>query len=346
MIPHSRPDITTKEIEAVVKALKKKHISEGPEIAALEQDLSAMFGGAEVIVVSSGTAALFLSLTALGLGKGDLVVIPSYTCNSLFSAVSYTGATPLCADSGLNSVNITAGTVTPIMKKSVKALVIPHTCGFIADIDSFSRFKRPIIEDCAQCIGARHSDGSLAGTKGDVAILSFFATKLLPGGEGGACITRNSKIAETIRMLKDPDKRVANPRAFNFKMPDMNAALAREKLKTLKSAIKERSRIADIYDEAFGPASFRRKSAHAQPVCFRYILDTVNAKNFIKQAESKDIICSRPVWGPIHHTIGGHCPSAEKLEHNLVSAPIYPSLTSKEIDRICKILPPILSQKV
>lgn len=342
MIPHSRPDVSEQEINAVVSALRKRHLSQGAEVEKLETKLSRMYGGAEVIAVSSGTSALYLSLLAIGVKPASEVIIPSYTCNSLYAAVNLSGAKAVCADTGSNSVNIDKATIRPLLNEKTSALIVPHMFGFLADIDAIKKLGIPIIEDCAQCLGTRHSDGSLVGTKGDVAILSFFATKLLPGGEGGACITRNRSIAATIRTLKDPDKRVANPKAFNFKMPDMNAALVREKLKTLNSAIKERSRIADIYDKAFGVASFRTKSAHAQPVCFRYLLETKNAKNFIKQVDRKDIICSRPVWCPIHHAVGGHCPFAEKLERTLVSVPLYPGLTKKEIERICRILPGLL----
>ncbi|MBU4212192.1 MAG: DegT/DnrJ/EryC1/StrS aminotransferase family protein [Verrucomicrobia bacterium] len=284
IISHSRPYLEDREIAAVVQALRAGHLAQGEEVALLERDLSALFDAgrsppkryaraSEVVVVSSGTAALYLALVALGAQKGKKVIIPSYTCRSLYAAVAHAGATPICADTGKDSVCITPSSVSPLLDDTVGAVIVPHMFGYRADIDAFLALGCPVIEDCAQSAGGRHADGALLGSKGHIAVLSFYGTKLLPAGEGGACVTRRKELAETIRLLRNCDERPLNPCAFNFKMGDLNAALARAKLQSLPAMNERRAFLAQRYDEAFGEKSFRKKSADPQAVCFRYLVE-------------------------------------------------------------------------
>jgi len=343
MIPHSRPEVTEEDIQAVVGALRNRHLSQGEEVAGLEAELSAMFNNSEAVVVSSGTAALYLALAALGVGTGDKVVIPSYTCNSLFSAVSFARATVLCADVGERSLNVDKAAIERIMEKSVKAVVVPHTCGYPADIGGIADLGRPVIEDCAQAAGGRHPDGAPVGSKGVISIFSFYATKLIPAGEGGACITRNRDLAETIRQLRDCDKRLPDPRAFNFKMSDISAALARKKLRALPANLARRGQIANEYDKVFKQRSFRTGASSPQAVCFRYVINGgETSAEFIRRSNAEGIMCQRPIWRPLHFSTGGNCPRAENLARLLVSVPLYSSLTDKEIGIICKRLPELL----
>lgn len=343
LIPHSRPEIEEQSINAVINALRHGHLSDGHEVMALEKALSEMFDDAHVVAVSSGTAALYLSLAALGIQSGDKVIIPSYTCNSLFSAVSFAGAQAVCADTREGYVNISKETIEHVIDSSVKSIIVPHTCGYMANIPEISTLGIPIIEDCAQAVGGYYPDGSLLGTKGKIATFSFFATKLLPAGEGGACITKDPDIANTIRELGNCDKRRPNPRSFNFKMSDTNAALALTQLKNLRGMITKRNEIADAYDETFGNQALRTVSTESQPVCFRYLLKINTSSqstnkndidSFIQKAEAVGIECKRPIWRPIHYATGAKCPHTEMMDKTLVSVPIYPGLKKDEITRI------------
>lgn len=353
MIPHSRPGVDDQEMAAVVQALQAGHLSQGEEVARLERDLSAMFDAAEVVAVSSGTAALYLALAALGVRPGKKVVIPSYTCPSLYAAVAHAGGTPVCADTGKDSVCIAPATVSPLLDDTLGAVIVPHMFGYLADMEGFAALGYPVIEDCAQSVGGRYADGGLAGSKGHIACFSFYGTKLLPAGEGGACVTRDQALAETIRLLRNCDERPLNPWAFNFKMGDLNAALARAKLRSLNACVEQRARLARCYDAAFGQKSFRNKSAEPQAVCFRYLVELpceAHAKpgaargkgkdlnSFLKQAQAAGITCRRPVWEPLHYTLGGKCPRTERLQDALVSIPLYPNLAEDEVAKICATL--------
>ena len=340
MIPHSRPYVGAKEINAVVCALKKSHLAQGAEVEKLERKLSCIYGGAEAVVVSSGTAALYLSLLAIGVKSDDEVIIPSYTCNSLYAAVNLTGAKALCADVGKNSVNIDSSTIYPLLNKKVSALIVPHMFGFLANIKAIKEIGIPVIEDCAQAAGGRYPDGTLTGTKGDIAILSFYATKLIPAGEGGACITKNRKMAGIIRSLRDCDKQIPKEKAFNFKMTDISAALAAVKLASLGANIHQRSQIAEVFDKTFVRESFRTISRDPQSVCFRYLLTVQkHIASILRASQKAGIVCSKPTWRALHHAVAGNrCPNTEILERTLLSVPLYSGLTEKEVRNICHFL--------
>lgn len=345
-------------IAAAVQALRAGRLSQGEEVAGLEKDLSVLFDGVEVVAVSSGTAALYLALAALGVQRGKKVIIPSYTCASVYAAVAYAGGLPVCADTGEDTVNITPSTVKAVLDDQVAAIIVPHMFGFEADIDGLLALGCPVIEDCAQALGGRYAapraardkpcatrgKGALLGSKGHIAILSFYGTKLLPAGEGGACLTRDSALAEIIRLLRNCDEQPLNPRAFNFKMADLNAALARAQLPALDRMVRQRAALEQRYDQAFGQAAFRKKSAQSQAVCFRYLVQTEREIVLVlEQARAAGVICRRPVWQPLHVGLGGSCPRSARLHSTLVSVPLYPDLTAGEVETICRTIPGLLA---
>lgn len=128
------------------------------------------------IAVESGTSAIHLALLALGVKKGDRVILPTYVCSAVLNAVSYTGATPVIADTSSKDFNTSCQEVKQKITNKTAALIIPHMNGIPADIQDLLDLGVPVIEDCAQSIGAK-IDGKKTGTLGDIAIFSFYATK-------------------------------------------------------------------------------------------------------------------------------------------------------------------------
>ena len=343
MIPHSKPCFREDQIEVVADALRRGELSRGNGVADLELVLSGMFDGAHAVVVSSGTAALYLALAALDVYSDDAVVIPSYTCNSLYSAVGHVGADALCCDTCRDAVVPGDSEIKEVARASIKAVIIPHMFGYLADIDAVRKMGYPVIEDCAQAIGGVFQDGSSAGSKGDISVFSYYATKLVPAGEGGACVTNNRKLADTIRRLRNCDESAPDIRAFNFKMSDALSYAAIQQLKDIRRIVAERNRLADEYDRTFGARSYRRISCRPQNVCFRYLIslrETAWEKKgidaFLEKAEREaGIQCRRPVWKPLHRSVGGNCPNSDILHETLVSVPLYPGLSEDDVSRIC-----------
>ena len=344
MIPHFKPDVDQAGIDSVVAALRAGRLGQGEEVARLEQAISARFGDAAIVAVSSGTAALYLALAALGLRRGQKVVVPSYTCNSLYAAVAFAGCEAVCADVPERGISLTRDTVAAVFSDRVGAVVVPHTAGYLADLDGILSLGRPVVEDCCHAFGGTYPDGPPAGAKGSVAIVSFYATKLLPSGEGGACIMRDARLADTIRALRNCDERPPDPRAFNFKMSDVCAAIARSQLGTLDAHITERGRMAAEYDAAFGPWAFRSRSSQPEGVCFRYLVSARDASAFIAQAEAEGVTVRRPVYRPLHLALGGECPRTERLQQTIASVPFYPGLPPEARREICRRLSELLSR--
>jgi len=186
----------------------------------------------------------------------------------------------------------------------------------------------------------------MLGTVADVAILSFFATKLIPAGEGGCVIARDPDVAERVRALRDCDQRAPLAGAFNLKLSDLHAALARTGFLNLRQEWHCRREAAQRYDRALGPAALRR-DAHLcehRAAPFRYLLWLENrAVELIVAAERQGISCRHPVWQPLHWSLGGVCPRADRLHASLVSVPCYPTLSPTEEGRVCSAISAMLS---
>ena len=337
-LPHSRPRVDDDDIAAVAAALRSGHLAQGYEVRRLEAMLSAYFEGAHVVMVSSGTAALGLALRAVLPPDAPRVIVPSYTCASLHAAVAFAGGTTVCADSGPDSVNLTPEAVRAVWSDEVGAIIAPHMFGFEAPVRALSTFGVPVIEDCAQALGGRSERQTPLGLGGTTGVLSLYATKLLPVGEGGACITRDEELAGRFRAWRNADEQAPDARAFNFKMTDLCAALACSRWPKLSGELTRRNEIADRYDAAFGERSFRVRHGQRQAVCFRYLLEVDDIQGFLNKSRELGILCRQPVWQPLHRSLGGICPWAEHWERQVVSVPLYPNMTTDEIETVCRTL--------
>ncbi|MBI5682451.1 MAG: DegT/DnrJ/EryC1/StrS aminotransferase family protein [Deltaproteobacteria bacterium] len=185
MIPHSKPTIEKEELSAVSDVLSLGQISQGLQVKEFERHFEEFFGLKKAVAVNSGTSALHLALIAVGVKTGDEVVIPSFVCTALLNAVNYIGAVPVIADINEEDFNLSPGDTKKRITKKTKAIIIPHMFGTPCnEIHGFKDIGIPIIEDCAQSIGAKIS-GHYVGTMGDVSTFSFYATKIMTTGEGG-----------------------------------------------------------------------------------------------------------------------------------------------------------------
>jgi len=164
-IPHSRPSINEEDINKVVSNLRSGKISSGEEVKLFEQEISKYIGVLGGIGVNSGTNALHLALNALDIKPGDEIILPSYVCASVLSAINYTGAKPVFADIEPNGYDIDPESAANKISKNTKAILVPHMFGTPANLDKFLELNVPIIEDCAQAIGAEYK-GEKVGSFG------------------------------------------------------------------------------------------------------------------------------------------------------------------------------------
>jgi dTDP-4-amino-4,6-dideoxygalactose transaminase len=334
-IPHSRPTLGEEEAQVAAAAVASGQIAEGPEVEAFEREVGRFLGVEHAVGVSSGTAALYLALSAMGVGPGDEVVVPSFVCSALLNAVAAAGAAAVVADIDPATFNIDPGDAARRLTPRTKAIVVPHMFGLPADIDRLAAFGVPLIEDCAQAIGAEHQ-GRAVGSIGQTAIFSFYATKVMATGEGGMVVTRSASLAESVRDFKTYDKKQDHRRRFNFKMTDIQAAVGRVQLRRLTGFIRRRHEIAERLRAELQGLPVRLPRQDPGRIYFRFVIDSVvDAADFVCRAHARGIGCELPVHPPLHRLLGIEGFSrAENAWKHAVSLPIYPLLTDEETGRI------------
>ncbi len=350
MIPHSRPTITENDIKSVSEVMRSGCIVQGEKVRQFEEKLASFIGVKGGIATSSGTSALHLALMVLGVGKEDEVILPTYVCTAPLNAIYYIGAKPILADINEDDFNISAMDVERKLTKKTRAIIVPHLFGLPADMKEILRLGIPVIEDCAQSIGAtiRHPASGIrypasgiwhpVGSLGALSICSFYATKLLATGEGGMVLSNDEELLSRIQDLRDYDEKDDFKVRFNYKMSNIEAAFGLSQLEKLPSFIKRRKEIARKYSSAFSGCDFSIPSVYEnrEHIFYRYVVRVHNkAGKFIDDIQNKGIECRRPVYKPLHHYLScGDFPVADKVYKDAVSIPIYPSLSDEDVDYI------------
>lgn len=333
MITHSKVVLDEEDISSVIKVLRSGLLVQGKIVSSLEEKFASFIGVNHAVALSSGTAALHLSLLSLGAGDGSEVIMPSYVCTALLNAVYYVRATPVLVDIDPDTYNIKFENIEKALTTKTKAIIVPHMFGLPADIDSITSLGIPVIEDCAHSIGAKFKD-RYAGSFGVISILSFYATKMLGAGEGGMAFSDDPTLVEIIRDLRDYDEKEKYTVRYNYKLTDMQAALAECQLKKLSTFIEERRQIARIYNKELERIGHRLPfiPEERDHVYYRYVMLLEAPVKFMRGMGRRGIECKRPVFKPLHRylALSGY-PVTDEVWEKAVSIPIYPSLNREDI---------------
>jgi dTDP-4-amino-4,6-dideoxygalactose transaminase len=324
-------------MRAVCDVLKSGDIAQGEVVKDFERSVASFVGVKGGVAVNSGTSALHLALAALGVTTGDEVILPSYLCVAPLNAVSYIRATPVLSDVDVSTGNMEPGKIKALVSAKTKAIIVPHLLGQPVPMAGIHDFGVPVIEDCAQSIGARYQRKRV-GSVGDMAICSFYATKVITTGEGGMILSDNEALLETVRDLRDYDKKSSYRMRFNYKMTDMQAALGIAQMKRLTDFIRKRRRIAEFYDHAFAdlPVRLPVPPAECEPIFYRYVLGLESVvKDFIQRMADSNVVCRRPIYQPLHQLLHQRgFENTDLLWRRSVSVPIYPMLTDQEREQV------------
>ena len=260
-----RPDIREVDIEAVTGVLRSGWIGTGPVTERFEEVFREYTGAGYAVAVSSCTAALHLSLLALGVGRGDEVIVPSLTFASTANAVVHTGARPVLADVDSATMCLTAEEVERRLTSRTRAVMPVHFAGRPCDIEAIVSLGVPVVEDCAHAIETTIA-GKHVGTFGMFGAFSFYATKNITTGEGGMIVTQDPDAAERLERLalhglsNDAWRRFTDttPKhyevveaGFKNNMTDLQAALGLSQLARIEQNLMRREAIWAAYDEAF-----------------------------------------------------------------------------------------------
>ena len=269
MIPYGRHDIDESDVAAVVEVLRSDWLTTGPTVERFEEALAEWTGGIPVVCVSSGTAALHTAYAAAGLGPGDEVITPPITFVATQAALIHLGATPVFADVEVDTALIDPSSVEAAITPRTKAIVAVDYAGHPADMDRLraiaDRHKLLLIEDAAHSLGSTYK-GRQVGSLADITTFSFFPTKNITTGEGGAVASPHPDILEKARrfsrqgLVRDlhnfvittegPWHQEVQEIGLNYRLTDIHAALGLSQLSRLAEFRAKRARMKWQYDEA------------------------------------------------------------------------------------------------
>ncbi len=248
------PAIGDEEIAAVAETLRSGWLTTGPRAAALEERMAAYLEVNHVLAVASGTAAMHLSLVALGVGPGDEVITTPITWPATANVIVHTGATPVFVDVRETDLNIDAEQVATAVTERTKAVLPVHLAGQPCDLDPLHALGVPVVEDAAHALESRYRGRKIGGLSATTCF-SLYATKNVAAGEGGLIATNDAAIADAVRELRlmrrgDGSLYDITVPGYKANLPDVLAAIALVQLDKLDTHTRARERQYALYDEA------------------------------------------------------------------------------------------------
>lgn len=368
-IYYGRQCIDDDDVAAVVETLKSDLITCGPKVQALEQKLCEITGAKYAVVVCNGTAALHLAALAAGFQEGDEVIVSSITFAASSNCVLYCGAKPVFADIKPDTYNIDPQSVRKLITPRTKGIVAVDFTGQAVEHDELRAICQEhnliFIEDAAHAIGTKYK-GRPVGSLADMTCFSFHPVKTVTGGEGGAITTNDEQLYRRLlrvrthgitrvqsEMVHPTDALWYNEQVelgYNYRMTDFQAALLISQLNKLPKFSARRKEIVKKYDEVFSQMPelvVQKEIPESDTTRHLYILRlnpeklTCNRREFFDALYAENT-CPQvhylPVyWHSYYEKLGyekGLCPNAEKYYEEVMSIPLYYSLTDEDVEDV------------
>ena len=368
-IYYGRQCIDDDDVAAVVETLKSDLITCGPKVQALEQKLCEITGAKYAVVVCNGTAALHLAALAAGFQEGDEVIVSSITFAASSNCVLYCGAKPVFADIRPDTYNIDPDSVRKLITPRTKGIVAVDFTGQAVEHDELRAICQEhnliFIEDAAHAIGTKYK-GQPVGSLADMTCFSFHPVKTVTGGEGGAITTNDEQLYRRLmrvrthgitrvqsEMVHPTDALWYNEQVelgYNYRMTDFQAALLISQLSKLPKFSARRKEIVKKYDEVFSQMPelvVQREIPESDTTRHLYILRLNPEKLTCSRREFFDALYAEntcpqvhylPVyWHSYYEKLGyekGLCPNAEKYYEEVMSIPLYYSLTDADVEDV------------
>jgi len=327
----------------------------GPQVAALEQEIARYVGVTHAVGVANGTDAILLALRALGIGPGDEVITTPFTFFASSEVIDLVGARPVFADIDPKSFCLDPESVRASITPRTRAIIAVHLFGHPADMEALmaigSEHGLAVIEDCAQAFGAVAAGGRV-GSIGAAGTFSFYPTKVLGCyGDGGMVVANSDEMVDGIRRLRNHGATAPFMHSvvgYNSRLDEIHAALLRIKLARIESAIKARQRVAASYDELLSGLGLGlpARPAHGEHVFNLYTVRTPH-RDRVREGLTHNRIGTSVCYPlPLHlqevyRSLGyraGELPVAEEAAREVLSLPIYPELTTAQIERVCTVV--------
>lgn len=362
MIPVCVPTLSGNELKYVTECIETNWISSRGKFVDLFEDKFSNYCGTRFgISTSNGTTAIHLALVTLGIGRGDEVIVPTFTTVASVNPVLYSGGIPVLVDSEPQTWNIDPEKIEEKITPKTKAIMVVHLYGHPVDMDPVieigQKYDIPIIEDAAEAHGAEYK-GKKVGGLGDISCFSFYANKIITTGEGGMIVTNNEEWALKAKSLRDHaygkgEKRFLHTDiGYNYRLTNLQAAIGLAQFEKINEYVNARRRNAKIYNEFFNAIEGVErppKKRWAKNVYWMYtILISNRAKisrgEVMKKLKEKEID-TRPTFYPIHKQplysklFGKESyPIAEDLGKRGINLPSSNNLKEEEIKYISEVI--------
>ncbi|WP_026503632.1 UDP-4-amino-4,6-dideoxy-N-acetyl-beta-L-altrosamine transaminase [Butyrivibrio sp. NC3005] len=371
---YGRQWITEEDAEEIKKTALSDFVTCGPKVDELEKKLCEYTGAKYAVACTNDTSALHIAALAAGVGPGDEIITTPLTFMASSNCALYCGATPVFADVDPITYNIDPQSIEEHITPRTKAVVAVDYTGQVVDIDAIRKIcdkhNLILIEDAAHSIGSKYN-GKMVGTLADMTCFSFHPVKTVTAGEGGAILTDNKEYYEKLKLLRshgmehDASKMIdgipegpwyyeQQMLGFNYRMTDLQAALLCSQLNKIDMFVKRRKEIVAKYNEAFKdmpeiicPQDIKESDSSRHLYVIRLNFDKLSCsrREFFDALGAENIICQIhyiPVYYfPYYRSLGynkGLCPNAEKIYEGIMSIPLYPKMTDRDVeDVICAV---------
>lgn len=380
-LPFALPDIGEEEINEVSDTLRSGWLTTGPKTRRFEQEFATYLGGdVEALAVNSATAGLHLALEAVGIEPGDEVITSPYTFTATAEVVRYLGGNPVFVDVQEDTLNINPAGIEPAITRRTKAVIPVHFAGLPCEMSTISCIANAhqikIVEDAAHAFPAFSAGRMIGALNSDVTVFSFYATKTLATGEGGMIVTRDSKLAARMRVMRlhgidrDAFNRYSSKTpawfysvvapGFKYNMTDVAASIGIHQLQKAERFAARRRDLARRYDQALEglclrlPAHAPAGDVHANHLyVIRLNEDApVSREEFIEEMAAAGIGTSvhfiplhlHPYWRDTYNLRPEDFPNATKAFKQAVSLPLYTKMTNDQQDRVIAATKSILSR--
>lgn len=375
-LPLARPSTTQAELDAAAEVLRSGWWTTGPKVAEFERKFAQYLGQGRqlhAVGLSSCTAAMHLALRALGVGPGDEVIVPTWTFAATALVVEWVGARPVLCDVEEATLNINVRKAADLVTPRTKAIMPVHIAGYPCDMEAIAALAREkrlfVVEDAAHAIGTR-VDGRLIGGLSDVTCFSFYATKNLAMGEGGAAVSADPELVERIRHLSyfGIDKKNALERygrsgtwrynvaemGFKDNLDSVRAAIGLVQLARLEAMNARRREIAASYRERLSPKLvlpvYDERHVHSYHLFIARIPQAVISRDEFVERLREQGIGTSVHFIPLHlHTHFASAwdatlfPMATRCFEEVVSLPLFPDMTDDDVDRVVETVNQVVS---
>jgi perosamine synthetase len=346
MIPAARPEIGDEERAAVDRVMRSGMLAQGPEVAAFETEFSAIVDRFHCIAVNSGTSALHMAFLAAGVGPSDEVIVPSFSFAATANAVALSGATPVFVDIEPKYFAADPAAIEAAITPRTKAIMPVHLYGHPANLVAIKAIADKhgllLFEDAAQAHAAS-VDGIPVGAWGIAGSFSFYPTKNMTSGEGGMITTSSDEVARVARLLRNQgmERRYENEVVgFNTRMTDIHAAIGRVQLTKLAGWTAKRQANAAFLSANLEGVVTPPTAPGAVHVFHQYTIRVVDHDRdaFVDELTKRGVGSGVYYPTPIHRLpsfrLDLELPETELATTQVVSLPVYPSLTENELETI------------